>query len=275
MAHRRRRPQPHPAADTIAGCASRSWARAACRRATAASRRSPRSSAHGSSRAATTVTVYGRSHVDPGRAARAPRACACGCCRRSGTSISTRSPTPALSVVDGLLRRFDVVLICNNANAPFALVPRLGGAKVVLNVDGLEWQRGKWSRLGSLVLPGLCLARARSCRSSLVSDARVIARWYRQRFGKPTVYIPYGSDARRLPPGETLARLGLEAGRLPPVRQPARAREPCPHRHRGLPRRGRAGGPRRAARGRRRRALRDRRTRRRLEAAAAATPGVS
>ncbi|MCV5968563.1 hypothetical protein, partial [Lactococcus petauri] len=30
---------------------------------------------------------------------------------------------------------------------------------------------------------------------------------------KPTVYIPYGSDARRLPPGPTLDRLGLEAGR--------------------------------------------------------------
>ena len=26
----------------------------------------------------------------------------------------------------------------------------------------------------------------------LVSDAQVIARWYRQRYGKPTIYIPYG-----------------------------------------------------------------------------------
>jgi hypothetical protein len=50
-----------------------------------------------------------------------------------------------LSVLDGLIRQFEIVLICNNANAPFALVPRLGAAKVALNVDGLEWERGKWS----------------------------------------------------------------------------------------------------------------------------------
>jgi hypothetical protein len=34
------------------------------------------------------------------------------------------------------------------ANAPFALIPRLTGARVALNVDGLEWQRGKWGPLG-------------------------------------------------------------------------------------------------------------------------------
>jgi glycosyltransferase involved in cell wall biosynthesis len=118
----------------------------------------------------------------------------------------------ALSVVDGLLRGFEVVLICNNANAPFALVPRLSGAKVVLNVDGLEWQRDKWNRLGRWYYQA-CAWLAPKLPIVLVSDARVIARWYERRFGKPTVYIPYGSDARRLPPGETLARLGLEAGR--------------------------------------------------------------
>ena len=47
----------------------------------------------------------------------------------------------------------------------------------------------------------------------LVSDAHVIARWYRQHHGKPTVYIPYGSDNRRIEPGATLSRLGLEPDR--------------------------------------------------------------
>ncbi len=118
----------------------------------------------------------------------------------------------ALSVVDGLFRRFDVVLICNNANAPFALVPRLAGAMVALNVDGLEWQRDKWNRIGRWYYHA-CARLAPKLPIVLVSDARVIARWYEKRYGKPTVYIPYGSDARRLPPGETLERLGLEAGR--------------------------------------------------------------
>ena len=157
------------------------------------------------------VTVYGRSHMIPD-----------GLDEHRGVRLR-RLPTirhkyldtvahTALSVLDGLIRRFDVVLICNNANAPFALVPRLAGAKVALNVDGLEWQRGKWNRLGRWYYQA-CAWLSPKLPIVLVSDARVIALWYEKRFGKPTVYIPYGSDARRLPPGETLERLGLEAGR--------------------------------------------------------------
>src|SRR5918995_4872567 len=89
----------------------------------------------------------------------------------------------ALSVVDGLVRRFDVTLICNNANAPFALVPRLGGARVVLNVDGLEWQREKWNRLGQWYYQA-CAWLSPKLPIVLVSDARVIARYYRERFGR-------------------------------------------------------------------------------------------
>jgi glycosyltransferase involved in cell wall biosynthesis len=117
-----------------------------------------------------------------------------------------------LSVLDVLPRRRDIVLICNNANAPFALIPRLTGAKVVLNVDGLEWERGKWSRVGRWYYQ-LCAQLSPRLPITLVSDARVIAAYYEERFGKRTVYIPYGSDARRTAPGETLSRLELEPGR--------------------------------------------------------------
>jgi glycosyltransferase involved in cell wall biosynthesis len=157
------------------------------------------------------VTVYGRSHVIPA-----------GLRRHRGMRIR-RLPTirhkyldtvahTALSVVDVLPRRFQVVLICNNANAPFALVPRLTGARVVLNVDGLEWERGKWSRLGRWYYR-FCAWLSPRLPIVLVSDARVIAEWYRQHHGRATVYIPYGSEARRLDPGPTLAQFGLAPGR--------------------------------------------------------------
>jgi glycosyltransferase involved in cell wall biosynthesis len=156
------------------------------------------------------VTVYGRSHVVPA-----------GLARHRGIRIR-RLPTirhkyldtvahTGLSVLDALPRRFDVVLICNSANAPFALVPRLSGAKVVLNVDGLEWQRGKWGRVGRAYYR-FCAWLASKLPIVLVSDARVIADWYRRRYRHATIYIPYGSDARRLPPGATLERLGLRPG---------------------------------------------------------------
>lgn len=157
------------------------------------------------------VTVYGRSHVVPAglRTHRGMRLRVLPTIRHKYLDTVVHT---ALSVLDGLIRRFQVVLIVNNANAPFALVPRLAGAKVALNVDGLEWQRGKWNRLGRWYYQA-CAQLSPRLPITLVSDARVIADYYHERFGKPTVFIPYGSDARRLPPGETLERLGLEAGR--------------------------------------------------------------
>jgi glycosyltransferase involved in cell wall biosynthesis len=157
------------------------------------------------------VTVYGRRHVVPTglREYRGMQLRVLPTIRHKYLDTVVHT---FLSVLDGLPRHFDVVLICNNANAPFALVPRLTGARVVLNVDGLEWQRGKWNRLGRWYYQA-CAQIAPRLPIVLVSDARVIADYYRTRFGKRTVYIPYGTDARRLPPGETLARFGLTAGR--------------------------------------------------------------
>ncbi len=117
-----------------------------------------------------------------------------------------------LSVLDGLLRRYAVVLICNNANAPIALIPRLTGAKVVLNVDGLEWERKKWSRLGRRYLR-MCAWLTPRLPLVMVTDAQIVADWYADRHGKPTVFIPYGSEARKVPPGSAISGLGVEPGR--------------------------------------------------------------
>lgn len=156
------------------------------------------------------VTVYGRSHVVPDglREYRGMRLRVLPTIRHK--YLDTVAHTAA-SVLDTLPRRFDIVLICNNANAPFALVPRLTGAKVVLNVDGLEWQRGKWGPAGRAYYR-FCAWLSPKLPIVLVSDAHVVARYYRERYGKPTVYVPYGSDLSRVPPGETLASLGLRPG---------------------------------------------------------------
>ena len=157
------------------------------------------------------VTVYGRSHV-----------IAAGTSTYRGMEIR-RLPTlrhkyfdtvvhTAFSVVDVLPRAFDIVLICNNANAPLAAVPRLGGAKVILNVDGLEWLRGKWGPAGRAYYR-LCAALAPKLPVKLVADAEVIASWYETNYQQDLTVIPYGSDPEWVPPGPTISRLGLSPGR--------------------------------------------------------------
>ena len=157
------------------------------------------------------VTVYGRSHVVPDglREHRGMQLRVLPSIRHKYLDTVVHT---ALSTLDAVPRRFDVALICNSANAPFALIPRLGGARVALNVDGLEWQRGKWGRLGRWYYQA-CAWLAPRLPLVLVSDALIIKRYYEERFGRHTVYIPYGSDPRHAPPGDTLARLGLTPGR--------------------------------------------------------------
>ncbi len=118
----------------------------------------------------------------------------------------------AISTLALLLQRADVALFCNAANAAFTLLPRLTGIPVALNVDGLERLRKKWNRLARtwyLVSEWL----ATWCPTAVVTDARSIAEYYRVRYGKHSTFIPYGADTEPAPPGETLARLGLEPRR--------------------------------------------------------------
>src|SRR5881409_3517795 len=56
-----------------------------------------------------------------------------------------------LSGFDAAFERFDSVLVCNAINAAASFLPRLSGStRVVLNVDGLERHRRKWSAVGQL-----------------------------------------------------------------------------------------------------------------------------
>jgi glycosyltransferase involved in cell wall biosynthesis len=117
-----------------------------------------------------------------------------------------------LSTLDLLVHRQDAALYCNAANALFTLAPRLVGVPTALNVDGLERKRRKWNRLAKgwyLVSEWL----ATFLPTAVVTDARAIAEYYRQRYRKSSEFIPYGAETGRLTGGETLARLGLEPGR--------------------------------------------------------------
>ncbi|HEU5329864.1 MAG TPA: DUF1972 domain-containing protein [Thermomicrobiales bacterium] len=118
----------------------------------------------------------------------------------------------ALSCLHLLPRRFDLVLMCIAGNSPLAIVPRLAGKKVVLNVDGLDWQREKWSQPAKYYIQSAEYLATR-LPNAVVTDSRTVARYYQRRFGARAEYIAYGAAARSVPPGDTLARLGLQPGR--------------------------------------------------------------
>ena len=117
-----------------------------------------------------------------------------------------------LSTIHLLFRRCDVALYCNAANAIFTIGPRLAGTPVALNVDGIERKRRKWNRLAK----GWYLISERLATvlpNAVVTDAEVIAEYYRQRYRKATHFIPYGAQAGKVETADILGKLGLEPGR--------------------------------------------------------------
>jgi glycosyltransferase involved in cell wall biosynthesis len=85
------------------------------------------------------------------------------------------------------------VILCNAANAPALPVLRLFRRRVVMNVDGLEWRRGKWGIVGrSWYRMGEWLSVRFA--SVLVTDAAEVQTYYRVRHDSDSVMIPYGAD---------------------------------------------------------------------------------
>jgi glycosyltransferase involved in cell wall biosynthesis len=118
----------------------------------------------------------------------------------------------ALSTLHLLAHRPDVALYCNGANAIFTPWPRLLGMPVALNVDGIERKRKKWNALAR----GWYLASERlstSCPNVVIADALAIQEYYRERYGKDSVFIAYGAPVGKVETFEVGAKLGLERGR--------------------------------------------------------------
>ncbi len=117
-----------------------------------------------------------------------------------------------LSSFDVWGKGYDAVLMVNSANAFVAWIPRLAGIPVALNVDGIEWQRGKWGFLGKTWYKfGEFLATFSP--TVVVSDALVIQRYYLEKFNKKSKVIPYGSNSVREEATEVLEKYKLEPRR--------------------------------------------------------------
>ncbi len=113
-----------------------------------------------------------------------------------------------LSVFHAIPRRFDAILICNAANAIFALVPRLTFTPVAINVDGLERKRKKWGVAGRTyyqMSEWLCTW----IPNVIVTDAAVIREYYKARYDAASVMIAYGTRCGREESTAVLQRLNV------------------------------------------------------------------
>lgn len=125
-------------------------------------------------------------------------------------SLETLSHT-GLSVAHLAQHRTDAAIVFNSANAPWLPVLKAAGIPFATHVDGLEWQRGKWGRVGRRYYQ---VAERLSVwwSNALIADATGIQDYYRQKFDADTDLISYGAPVVDRTAADKIAALGLSRG---------------------------------------------------------------
>jgi glycosyltransferase involved in cell wall biosynthesis len=114
----------------------------------------------------------------------------------------------ALSALHALTQGYDIAYFSIVGNSPLAWLPRLAGARVLLNVDGEDGARAKWGRFARWY-QRQCERIAAATAQVIIADARAIQDRYRERYHKDSVFVPYGANTARDEGTEALARWGL------------------------------------------------------------------
>jgi glycosyltransferase involved in cell wall biosynthesis len=129
-------------------------------------------------------------------------------------SVETKvlgTPTHTLlSMCDVLFRDVDVIFVVNLVNAFHCILPRLFGKSVAINVDGLDWKRDKWGKLGKTYFYLNAKFVGRICPKGVVTDAHEMRRIYLDEFHTPNVCIAYGANPSASADPTIVRKYGLE-----------------------------------------------------------------
>src|SRR2546423_1382321 len=82
----------------------------------------------------------------------------------------------------------------------------------MINVDGVDSDRGKWNRIAKSYLR-LAERLAPRMAHRAITDSHAVARIYEERYGRPIGVVPYGAEAPEQTTTRALERLELEPRR--------------------------------------------------------------
>lgn len=106
--------------------------------------------------------------------------------------------------------RVDAIILFNAANSPWLPVIKAAGIPVATHVDGLEWQRARWGKVGRRYYRA---AESLAVRLSdaLIADAEGIQDYYTDEFGIETTLLAYGAPILEGGGSSRIAGLGLQS----------------------------------------------------------------
>lgn len=115
-------------------------------------------------------------------------------------------------MLDVLRRDVDAMLVTNVANSLHCIIPRLTRQNCAINVDGIEWKRGKWGRLGKWYFHFNARMCGKILPKGIVTDAYAMRKLYLEEFNTPSACIAYGANIESSTNPQVVRQYGLEPG---------------------------------------------------------------
>ena len=114
-------------------------------------------------------------------------------------------------LIDARKRNFDVILQLGYTSSSIWGLLFPSSAMIVYNLDGLEWQRTKYSKLTRRFL---LYAEKLAVKFSdfYIADSPVIQSYFRNKYGIESEYIAYGAEVFPQANGDILREYGVSAG---------------------------------------------------------------
>ncbi len=108
-----------------------------------------------------------------------------------------------------IIGRYDLYFFVNVGMGHHAALCRIFGARVVMNVDGLDWKRAKWGPFARAYFRTAANSAMRFC-DRLITDAEAMRTIYRDEFHQETTMIAYGAYVESSEHPQLIEQFGVE-----------------------------------------------------------------
>jgi glycosyltransferase involved in cell wall biosynthesis len=118
----------------------------------------------------------------------------------------------AWATIEAMARRYDIVHFHALGPSVFSWLPRMAGARTVVTVHGLDWQREKWGPLAAWVLKH-CEGPAVRFPNRTIVVSKTLRDYFHQHHHSDAIFIPNGTNLVPARPARKILQLGLAPGR--------------------------------------------------------------
>jgi glycosyltransferase involved in cell wall biosynthesis len=118
----------------------------------------------------------------------------------------------AWCTLEAMARHYDIVHFHALGPSVFAALPRLAGARTVVTVHGLDWQREKWGKFAAWVLKQ-CEGPATRFPDRTIVVSKTLREYFDTQHHRATRFIPNGTNLLPTRPAKKILQLGLTPGK--------------------------------------------------------------